>query len=248
MDRTHIPRWARTLTLALMLAYVAVSHSGCATTAHANGSQHRKDRAKADRETSIPPKPETVYGMAKFLVAQGNEEQGERMLFSLILTHPQFTPAYSDLAELRMQRGRIDEAIRFLSSGLEISAHDPILLNNLGVCSLMKGEYEDALHSFRMAGAVSPYDERVGANTAAALALVGLLEESRAEYIKFMSEEDAEYNLEVLSEMRRNSDLIAPELFFEIMEADLEDPMKALRETKPADIGPVSGSDPVSGS
>lgn len=243
MDSTHIHRSAKMLALLLLLAYVAVSHSGCATMAQAYASPRGKDAGSA-----IAAKPETVYGMAKLLIAQGNEEQGERMLFSLTLTHPKFTPAYNDLAEIRMGQGRIDEAVRFLSSGLEVSEHDPVLLNNLGVCSLMKGEYEDALESFKRVGVAFPYDERVGANTAAALALLGNKDESLALYKKFMSEDDAEFNLEVLTQMRRNAGLIAPYYFSEILIVDLENPMNAMQVIEPTDTGPIPSFDPTSGS
>ena len=245
MKRTRIHRWAEILMLSLVLAFVAVSHSGCATTAHAYPSPRGEGLVNLDDGSTAPARPETVYGMAKLLLAQGNEEQCERMLFSLTLTHPKFTPAYSDLAEIRMRRGRIDEAVRFLSSGLEISAHDPVLLNNLGVCSLMKGEYEDALESFEMAGAVFPYDERVGTNTAAALALLGHQDESLAMYKRFVSENDAQFNLEVLTRMRQNGILTEPDFFFEILEVILEDPMKESQDLELADIEPLVESDPA---
>jgi tetratricopeptide (TPR) repeat protein len=140
--------------------------------------------------------------MSRILTSQGREDQGELLLLKLIAEYPRFIPAYCHLAELRLQQGRFDDAVQELSEGLKIAPKDPILLNNAGVCSLLKGDYEAALSSFSMAAEVVPREARYRANMALALGMMGRYDESLNLYEEVLSEKDAAHNLNVMREIR----------------------------------------------
>ena len=93
--------------------------------------------------------------MSRILVSQGKYDQGELVLARLIRKFPEFIPAYCDLAELLMRQGRVDDAVEGLSRGLQVAPRDPILLNNSGVCSILKGDYEGAQEALSRALAIA---------------------------------------------------------------------------------------------
>jgi len=47
-----------------------------------------------------------------------------------------------------MRQRRTDEAVKILSKGLEADSKDPVLLNNLGMCWMIKQKYDKALKYF----------------------------------------------------------------------------------------------------
>lgn len=196
---------ARVLTLSLALIAVMILNSGCATTAQAKASPRGEARSTAKSTETLPANPNTIYRMAKLMLAQGKEAEGELALYNLLRAHPEFTPAYNDLAEINMRQGRPDEASQGLSMGLAISPTDPILLNNAGVCALMKGSFEEALAHFENALISAPREQRFQANAAAALALLGREEESLTAYKRILPHDDAQFNIDVLSGIRENS-------------------------------------------
>lgn len=152
-------------------------------------------------DSYAPAEAKTLYAMSRILVSQGKDQQGELVLARLTREFPNFVPAYCDMAELRMRQGRVDEAIEGLTAGLQVAPSDPILLNNLGVCSIMKGDYEAALGSFTIASEEMPQEERYRANMALALGMLGRYEEALALYKEVLEPGLAEENIGIINEI-----------------------------------------------
>ena len=140
--------------------------------------------------------------MARILAAQGRDPQCEMVLSRIIREHPRFMPAYCDLAELQLRNHSIDDAIQTLSAGLNVSPQDAILANNLGMCWMLKGDYDKALSMFTQAAGVNPNDARFRANMAASLGLLGRYDEALSLYEQVIPISDAHHNLAVISEAR----------------------------------------------
>ena len=197
-------RGARSVARATLLVIFATTVVGCVTGARPVGSysSHNKNNSLLITSDSYePPKAMTLYAMSRILVSQGKDDQGELVLARLIREFPEFIPAYCDLAELRMRQGRVDDAVEGLSRGLQVAPRDPILLNNSGVCSIMKGDYEGALNSFTMAAEVVPREDRYRANMALALGMLGRYEESLSLYEEVLEPESAQENMRIINEL-----------------------------------------------
>ena len=178
--------------LAGLLGVVAVGMSGCATMATSEG------RTAGLGDTQLlgnqPPHANTLYGMARLLRTQGKHEQAEFVLLSLERDYPTFGPTYNDLAEIRMSQNRFDEAIEYLDRGIAVAPNDAVLLNNAGVCCVLKRDFESALVYFKRASAIAPYQARYRANVALAMGLKGEHEGSRVLYGQIVSAEEADFN------------------------------------------------------
>jgi Flp pilus assembly protein TadD len=85
-----------------------------------------------------------------------------------------------------------------LSAALEVRPRDPVLLNNLGMCLLLRKEYAQALERFTSAAGLVPENEKYRANMATALGLLGRQEESLALLRQILPRDKADYNAEVL--------------------------------------------------
>ena len=76
-----------------------------------------------------------------------------------------------------MRQGRTNTAIETLQHALRINPEDTVLLNNLGMCWIVRRDYEDALKMFTKAAGIMPENVKYRANMAAALGLVQELNE-----------------------------------------------------------------------
>jgi len=188
------------------LTGLAALTGGCATTgAGADRPRTSYDIPSEELAGPQPPKAKTVYGMARLLRAQGDVEKAELMLFSIMKEYPEFSPTYNDLAEIRLERGHLDQAKEFLDRGLAVAPNDPVLLNNAGVCALLQHDYDTAVQRFQRASALAPHKERYRANVALAMGLRGDVEGSYAMYQQVVSRDDAKHNAEIIQQ------LIAPQ-------------------------------------
>lgn len=149
-----------------------------------------------------PASAKTRYAYARILSAQRQDPACDALLSRLIAENPQFMAAYLLQAEVRMRMRRVDAAISTLRSALAISPRDDILLNNLGVCYLMKPDCPGAFQCFAGAAALRPSNARYRANMALALGLLGREDESASLYKMVLSGDDAEYNLALLNSAR----------------------------------------------
>jgi Flp pilus assembly protein TadD len=204
MMKLHLDFNGLGYTASMALATVlATSLFGCA--ANMDSYQDRNSMIEITSDSYGPPKPTTLYAMARILVSQGKHDQGEMILTKIIREFPNFIPAYSDLAELRMRQGRLDDAVQELTAALAVAPRDPIVLNNLGVCSIMKGDYEGALSSFTLAAEVMPLEDRYRANVALCLGMLGHYDESQRVYEEILEPAEAHHNMRVIAEMHHKA-------------------------------------------
>ncbi len=158
-----------------------------------------------------PPTVRTLHTMARVLAAQGRDDQCELVLFKLINEHPEFMPAYVELAELYMREDRGDDAVEVLTVGAERAPEDVVIRNDLGMALLMRGDLEAALRRFSEASALDPQDVRSRSNAATALALMGRYDEALAIYLQILPVADAHHNVAVLAESRGDAERAARE-------------------------------------
>ena len=178
---------------------------GCEQPQQANyskGPQLDKGQREAEVRPDQPPTAKTLYSMAEILAAQGKDKECEFVLRRCLQEYPRFTPAHNSLAELQMRQGRVHEAVAMLSKALEVRPKDPVLLNNLGMCLLMRKEYAQALDRFTQASGLVPESQKYRANMATALGLLGREEESRALFEQTLTIEKAKRNVEILRKAR----------------------------------------------
>ena len=146
------------------------------------------------------PSVRTLHSMARVLAAQGRDAQCQLVLEKLIREHPEFMPAYVELAELLMRQGQSYDASLVLSIAERQNPSDPVIQNDLGMALLLAGDSAGALEHFEAAIALAPDDARGKANRAAALGLLGRYDEALEAYLEIVPPEDAHYNLGVLAE------------------------------------------------
>lgn len=155
-------------------------------------------RQQADR----PPTAKTLCAMADILAKQGRDSECEFVLKRVIQDYPKLVPPYNSLAELQMRQRRTSAAIETLQAGLRVGSGDPVLLNNLGMCWIVRGDYEEALKMFGRAAGLMPENVRYRANMAVALGLMGRDEESLSLLRQVLPQGQANHNLDVLREAR----------------------------------------------
>jgi len=151
-----------------------------------------------------PLSSKTLFALSDILATQGRDSECEFVLKRIIQEYPRYLPAYNSLAEVQMRQGRTNTAIETIQDALLINSEDPVLLNNLGVCWMVRGDYEKALEMFTKASGVMPENARYRANMAVALGLMARYEESLSLFKQILPEDQANHNLSVLREMRKN--------------------------------------------
>ena len=152
-----------------------------------------------------PPTAMTLYAMAQAMIEAGDDERGEGLLTAVIHEEPSYLRAYLALAEIQKRQGRIREAIATLRRGLEAAPGDPVLLNALGVCMLLREDFNRAAELFAEAAEAWPGDARFQANLALALGMLGRDEEARQTYGRLMPSEEVEHNMQVIRRARRQT-------------------------------------------
>jgi Flp pilus assembly protein TadD len=151
-----------------------------------------------DTATDRAPSVGTLHAMARVMASQGRDAECEVVLDKLIAEHPDFLPAYNELAELHMRNGSLLSAETALELGLRRAPEDTVLSNNMGMCLLLQQKYEESLPHFARASAADPSDARSRANMATALGLLGRTDEALALFYQVMPPSDAHHNVAVL--------------------------------------------------
>ena len=90
--------------------------------------------------------------------------------------------------------------MKILETGLNRNANDPVLLNNIGMCWLIRKQYQKALDYFTQASGIIPENTRYRSNMATVLALMGRSEEALALYKQILPEQVAQQNVSILQE------------------------------------------------
>jgi Flp pilus assembly protein TadD len=199
-------RWFYTfMVIALFLSLIS---SGCTQTVQSGANPQTVKRVEPTVEvkerSDLPPTSKTLYSMAEILAVQGRDSESEFILKQCIAEYPDFTPAYNALAELQMRQGRINQAINTLNRGMEVGPRDPIIMNNLGMCYLIREDYPKALDLFTQAAGILPEKTRYRANMAVVLSFMRRDEEALALYMQILPENSAEKNLQIIKESREN--------------------------------------------
>lgn len=196
------------LILLLFGVLCTVGTTGCEQ-ASASGSRINSGRNNSELafENVRDPKPtaKTLYAISEILAEQGKDSQSQVVLKQILRDYPGYLPAYNSLAELLMRNGRTREALAVMLEGLRIRPTDPVLLNNTGMCWIMRREYDKALDMFTQAAGRKPENVRYRANMAVALGLIGRDEESLALFKQILPEDQANHNLAILGRSRDGS-------------------------------------------
>ena len=193
-------------TFLVLSVLCVVCLSGCARSVNVSTDEYlNATTSKSDFNRSEPvPTAKTLYTVAHILAIQGRDAEREAVEKRIIRQYPNFSPAYDSLAQLQMRQGRTSEAIKTINAGLRIRPKDTVLLNNLGICWLVRMEYEKALQTFTTAAGIMPESVKYRANMAVALSLMGQYEQSLSLYNQILKEDKAIYNIEVMQEAIEN--------------------------------------------
>ena len=203
MKNTCQSRWVPPVLLSQAMFIGAILLMGCSNSAQSgdiNTFSIQETDPDFEKGANRPPTAKTLFTMADILASQGKDAEAEFVLCRFIREHPSFLPAYNSLAELQMRQRRIQEAIETISSGLLINPKDPVLLNNLGICWIVRRDNQNALEMFTKAAGIVPENARYRANMATVLGLMGRYEESLFLFRQILPEEEAQNNLNVLRE------------------------------------------------
>jgi len=164
-----------------------------------------KSELEFQSQANNPPTAKTLCAMADILATQGRDSECGYVLKRIIQDNPKFLPAYNSLAELQMRQGHTNTAIETLQHALRINPEDTVLLNNLGMCWIVRRDYENALKMFTKAAGIMPENVKYRANMAVALGLMGRDEESLSLFMHVLPEDQASHNLSVLQEAREQA-------------------------------------------
>lgn len=148
------------------------------------------------------PGPAAMHATARLYAAQGRQGEAEWLLRRVLAESPAFAPAWEELARLYVTRDLVDSAVVTLELGLQAVPGDPVLLNDLGMCHLLRRDLEPALQAFVAAAAAAAPDARPRANLAVTLALLGRDEEALAVWEQVLPPAEAQRNLELVAAAR----------------------------------------------
>ncbi len=193
--------------------FACVALNGCIN--RAGNDVNYSDQASIDRAwdqgADRAPEARTLFALAKLLISQGRDDQAQSILSRIIRERPDFLEAYVEQAEVHLRHRRVHAAQKVLAEGLLVAPHDPVLLNDIGMCWLLRRDYQRALDQFTKAAATAPDNAKFRANMALALGLSGRYEECLAAYEQVLRPADAHYNLAVACESRNDSERAALE-------------------------------------
>ena len=208
MINIRLAKLNRVITIFLPGVIYLLCFSGCSEPANSGSNTYlvpNNPTFEFESQGDRPPTAKTLFAMADILTTQGRDSECEFVMKRIIQEYPKFIPAYNSLAELQMRQGRINEAIETLNSGLRIRSGNPVLLNNLGMCWIVRRDYETALEMFTKAAGIMPENARYRANMGTVLALMGRDEESLSLFKQVLPEDRAIHNLSVIREVRKNA-------------------------------------------
>jgi Flp pilus assembly protein TadD len=206
MTNIHTSRVVITLCSVVFLALFFVC--GCTeSTSSGTDTDWVMDESELEfqLQSNNPPTAKTLCAMADILATQGRDSECEYVLKRIIQDNPKFLPPYNSLAELHMRQGRTNAAIETLQHALRINPDDTVLLNNLGMCWIVRRDYEKALKMFTKAAGLMPENVKYRANMAVALGLMGRDDESLSLFKHVLPEDEANHNLSVLQKAREQA-------------------------------------------
>jgi len=150
-----------------------------------------------------PASAETMQLTVRVLAAKGQTAQAGFLLNRMLVDHPDHLGTYTEGAEVLLIEGRVDDAIGWLSRGLERMPGQPLLLNDRGVCHLLAADLDQASRDFDAAYASDPRDADFVSNVALARALQGRDEEALRLWNLVVSPQEAASNLRIAAAARQ---------------------------------------------
>ncbi|MFM8732204.1 MAG: tetratricopeptide repeat protein, partial [Phycisphaerales bacterium] len=170
--------------LACLMLASGVSLLGCQ-------SAQDTDKDWFDGGPMKPATAETMQLTVRVLAAKGQTAQAGFLLNRMLVEHPDHLGTYTEGAEVLLIEGRVDDAIAWLSRGLERMPGQPLLLNDRGVCHLLAANLNRAARDFDAAYAADPRDADFVSNVVLARALQGRDEEALQLWNLVVSPEEA---------------------------------------------------------
>ena len=142
---------------------------------------------------------------------KGNFLNSEKIFTNLIRRNPLFLPAYSNLIQLLINQGNLDEAMKYSEKLLNIDKNTEKALFYKGIIKFKKSEFDKALSDFKNALIINPKNHIVLMNIGISYYRLG----DNLEAIKYIKEsiqinnknELAFYNLAVIYEDEDELDL-----------------------------------------
>ena len=189
-------------SLLCVLALVFGGALGCAPDA----SKVDSSRSYFDGGALSAPNPSTVVMTGRVLRSQGRISEAEFVLRRVVSEHPEYSPGYSELAELLLKDGRTQESVLLLESGTVLIPDSAMLQNDLGMCFIVMRDFDRAGQCFLLASELSPTDAVYSANYAMVLGLQGRYQDSLDLYARVIPMEDAVSNVFKLAEARGDLD------------------------------------------
>jgi Flp pilus assembly protein TadD len=126
----------------------------------------------------------------------------ETLWQTTLARNPQSYIAHNSLSLIRLQQGRVDDAIAHARKALELQSNAPdhaLALINLGNATLQKGQIDDAIEDFTKALAIQPDFADPHNNLGSALLQKGRVDEAMAHFDKALTLQphhaNAHYNL-----------------------------------------------------
>ena len=198
-------RITRRLALGAAALAVAAQIAGC----HAQQTMQSYNppppaEDEFDKSANTPPNADTLYRMSRILAAQHKDDQCQAVLRNCIERYPNYMPAYAGLAQVQVRQRKLAAAMSTLKDGLALQPKDSVLLNDLGMCYMLSGDYESALAQFTAAHEASPDDARYTANMALATGMLGRYEHALTLYQTIAKPGKAHYNVAVVAEARND--------------------------------------------
>jgi tetratricopeptide (TPR) repeat protein len=192
MDRAFPPCTAIAIAAAALVASVL---PGCQSAQDA-------DRDWFEGGPMKPASAETLQLTVRVLAAKGQTAQAGFLLNRMLVDHPDYLGTYTEGAEVLLIEGRIEDAIGWLSRGLERMPGQPLLLNDRGVCHLLAADLGSAARDFDAAHAADPRDADFVSNVALARALEGRDDEALRLWNRVVGPSDAAANLRIAAAAR----------------------------------------------
>lgn len=87
---------------------------------------------------------------------QGNLDAAEAAYKKAIDRFPEFRRAYENLGRLSLQRGKYEDAVKYITAAMELGSTSSDLYGLLGFCYLNAGNPLSALDAYRLASALDP--------------------------------------------------------------------------------------------
>lgn len=181
--------------LAAAVAFAAAALAGCQST-------QDSDKDWFDGGPMKPASAETLQLTVRVLAAKGQTAQAGFLLNRMLADHPDHLGTYTEGAEVLLIEGRVEDAIGWLTRGVERMPGQPLLLNDRGVCHLLLADLDSAARDFEAAHAIDPRDADFVSNVALARALQGRDEEALRLWGLVVSPQEAASNLAIASSAR----------------------------------------------